>query len=642
MKQMEHNEQTLPRGFGHAPKSGPRDHVPEKKGPMPGPGGPGGPGRPGPGGPGGGRGPRMAMMVEKPKSTKATLLRLLRYFGKEQKLLYLLVGAVVLVTVMGLCFPALQGAVIDRITKREWEVLPRFIAAMLGVIALNVLGTLGQTLLAAFLSQRIVRRLRHDLFEKIVRLPIKYVDTHSNGDIMSRMTNDVENISTTVSQSLGSLISGVLTVIGTVAIMLWYCWQLTLVTMFTVVLTVLVTKKLSGIMRRVYRRRSQVLGELNGHSEEMITGYKTIVAYNEQQPVKDTFNETSDELTKVSIRAEILGGSMGPIMNCISNIGFVIVAAFGGYFALEGIITVGTISAFIIYAKQFTRPINEIAQLYGSVQTAIAGAERIFELMDHPSEDRSGDQNMDHARGEVSFRNVDFSYVPEKKVLQDFSLDVRPGEKVALVGATGSGKTTVVNLLMRFYDIDAGQILIDGVDIRDISRDELRRNTAIVLQDTVLFSDTVETNIKYANMEAGMEQVEAAAQMSNAASFIRKLPQGYQTFLKQAGANLSQGQRQLLAIARAVLADPKILILDEATSSVDTRTEKSIQDAMVKLMGGRTSLIIAHRLSTIRDADKIVVMDQGRVVEMGNHEQLLAQKGRYYELYMTQFEGNDT
>ena len=642
MKQMEHNEQTLPRGFGHAPKSGPRDHVPEKKGPMPGPGGPGGPGRPGPGGPGGGRGPRMAMMVEKPKSTKATLLRLLRYFGKEQKLLYLLVGAVVLVTVMGLCFPALQGAVIDRITKREWEALPRFIAAMLGVIALNVLGTLGQTLLAAFLSQRIVRRLRHDLFEKIVRLPIKYVDTHSNGDIMSRMTNDVENISTTVSQSLGSLISGVLTVIGTVAIMLWYCWQLTLVTMFTVVLTVLVTKKLSGIMRRVYRRRSQVLGELNGHSEEMITGYKTIVAYNEQQPVKDTFNETSDELTKVSIRAEILGGSMGPIMNCISNIGFVIVAAFGGYFALEGIITVGTISAFIIYAKQFTRPINEIAQLYGSVQTAIAGAERIFELMDHPSEDRSGDQNMDHARGEVSFRNVDFSYVPEKKVLKDFSLDVRPGEKVALVGATGSGKTTVVNLLMRFYDIDAGQILIDGVDIRDISRDELRRNTAIVLQDTVLFSDTVETNIKYANMEAGMEQVEAAAQMSNAASFIRKLPQGYQTFLKQAGANLSQGQRQLLAIARAVLADPKILILDEATSSVDTRTEKSIQDAMVKLMGGRTSLIIAHRLSTIRDADKIVVMDQGRVVEMGNHEQLLAQKGRYYELYMTQFEGNDT
>ena len=638
MKQMEHNEKSLRRGFGHAPKSGPRDHVPEKKGPMP---GPGGPGRPGPGGPGRG-GPRMAMTVEKPKSAKATLLRLLRYFGKEQKLLYLLVGAVLLVTIMSLCFPALQGAVIDRITKREWEVLPRFIIAMLGVIALNVLGTLGQTLLAAFLSQRIVRRLRHDLFEKIVRLPIKYIDTHSNGDIMSRMTNDVENISTTVSQSLGSLISGVLTVIGTVAIMLWYCWQLTLVTMFTVVLTVLVTKKLSGIMRRVYRRRSQVLGELNGHSEEMITGYKTIVAYNEQQPVKDTFNATSDELTRVSIRAEILGGSMGPIMNCISNIGFVIVAAFGGYFALEGIITVGTISAFIIYAKQFTRPINEIAQLYGSVQTAVAGAERIFELMDHPSEDRSGDRDMDHARGEVSFRNVDFSYVPEKKVLHDFSLDVRPGEKVALVGATGSGKTTVVNLLMRFYDIDAGQILIDGVDIRDISRDELRRNTAIVLQDTVLFSDTVETNIKYANMDAEMDQVTAAAEMSNSASFIRKLPKGYQTFLKQAGANLSQGQRQLLAIARAVLANPKILILDEATSSVDTRTEKSIQDAMVKLMGGRTSLIIAHRLSTIRDADKIVVMDQGRVVEMGNHEQLLAQKGRYYELYMTQFEGNET
>ena len=626
MKQGNYKEKTLPRGFGHAPNSNPFDHVPDKKGP---------------GGQGKG-GPRMAMVAEKPKSAKGTLLRLMQYFGREKRLLFLMVGTVTLVTIMGLCFPALQGEVIDRITTREWKVLPKLIGAMLAVIAVNVLGTFGQSLISAFLSQNIVRRLRQDLFEKIVRLPIKYIDTHSNGDIMSRMTNDVENISMTVSQSLGSLISGVLTVVGTVAIMLWYCWQLTLVTMLTVVLTVLVTKKLSGIMRKVYRRRSQVLGRLNGHSEEMITGYKTIVAYNEQQQVKDTFNETSDELAKVSIRAEILGGSMGPIMNCISNIGFVIVAAFGGYFALQGIITVGTISAFVIYAKQFTRPINEIAQLYGTVQTAIAGAERVFELMDHPSEDRSGEESMEQARGEISFRNVDFSYVPEKQVLHDFTLDVRPGEKVALVGATGSGKTTVVNLLMRFYDIDAGQILIDGVDIRDISRDELRRNTAIVLQDTVLFSDTVETNIKYANMDADMQHVEAAAHMSNADFFIRKLPKGYQTFLKQAGANLSQGQRQLLAIARAVLADPKILILDEATSSVDTRTEKHIQDAMVKLMGGRTSLIIAHRLSTIRDADKIVVMDRGRVVEMGNHEQLLAQKGRYYELYMTQFEGNET
>ena len=639
MKQAEHNEKTLPRGFGHTPNSNPFDHVPEHKGP----GGPGkgAPGRPGPGGPGRG-GPRMAMVAEKPKSAKATLLRLLQYFGREKRLLYLMVLTVALVTVMSLCFPALQGEVIDRITKRDWDALPRLIGAMLAVIGVNVLGTFGQSLISAFLSQNIVRRLRQDLFEKIVRLPIQYMDTHSNGDVMSRMTNDVENISMTVSQSLGNLISGVLTVVGTVAIMLWYCWQLTLVTMFTVVLTVLVTKKLSGIMRRVYRKRSQVLGRLNGHSEEMITGYKTIVAYNEQQPVKDTFNETSDELAKVSIRAEILGGSMGPIMNCISNIGFVIVAAFGGYFALKGLITVGVISAFIIYAKQFTRPINEIAQLYGTVQTAIAGAERVFELMDHPSEDRSGDKDMENVRGEVSFRNVDFSYVPEKRVLHDFSLDVKPGEKVALVGATGSGKTTVVNLLMRFYDIEGGQILIDGVDIRDISRDELRRNTAIVLQDTVLFSDTVENNIKYSNMEAGMELVEAAAEMSNSASFIRKLPKGYQTFLKQAGASLSQGQRQLLAIARAVLADPKILILDEATSSVDTRTEKHIQDAMVKLMGGRTSLIIAHRLSTIRDADKIVVMDQGRVVEMGNHEKLLEKKGRYYALYMTQFEGNET
>ena len=588
----------------------------------------------------GGPARNIGQTVEHAEDIKGTLVRLLKYFKKEKKLLLSLLAAVVCVTLAGLTAPSLQGRAIDSIAEKEWQNLYVCVGMLLGVYFVNVASTLGQSLMAARLSQRIVKQMRHDLFKKIDYLSIKYLDTHSNGDIMSRMTNDVENVSTTISQSLGSLISGVLTITGTVAIMFSYCWQLTLITMVSVILTVLVTKQMSKAMRKIYRKRSAILGQLNGHSEEMITGYKSIVAYNKQADVIEEFCKTSDELRKVSIKAEILGGSMGPIMNCISNISFVIVAAFGGYFAYTGLITIGTVSAFIIYAKQFSRPINEIAQLYGTIQTAIAGAERVFALLDQPDEDDCGDQEIENLTGKISFRNVDFSYEEGKQVLFDFDLEVEPGQKIALVGSTGSGKTTVVNLLMRFYPVDKGEILVDGVNIQHIKRDFLRDNIAIVLQDTVLFSNTIENNIKYANLNASDEEMVNAAQMSNIRRFIERQPKKYQTYLKQAGAGLSHGQRQLMSIARAILADPKILILDEATSSVDTRTEKKIQDAMVKLMKNRTSLIIAHRLSTIRDADKIVVMDAGRVVEMGNHEELLAKKGKYYELYMTQFAGN--
>lgn len=590
--------------------------------------------------PGGGPGRGMGQTVEHAENVRGTLLRLLKYFKKEKTLIILLMIAVVCVTLAGLFAPSLQGKAIDAITEKKWDTLYACVGILLVVYLVNVIATLGQSLMAARLSQNIVKQMRHDLFKKIDYLSIKYLDTHSNGDIMSRMTNDVENVSNTISQSLGSLVSGVLTIIGTVTIMFIYCWQLTLITMVSVILTVIVTKKMSSMMRKVYRKRSAILGRLNGHSEEMITGYKSIVAYNKQEDVIGEFYNTSDELRKVSIKAEILGGSMGPIMNCISNISFVIVAAFGGYFAYTGLITIGTVSAFIIYAKQFSRPINEIAQLYGTIQTAIAGAERVFALLDQPNEDNSGDVVPENITGKISFRNVDFSYVPGKQVLFDFDLEVEPGQKIALVGSTGSGKTTVVNLLMRFYPVDKGEILVDGVNIWDIKRDYLRDNIAIVLQDTVLFSNTIENNIKYANLEASDEEMVNAAEMSNIRRYIEKQPKKYKTFLKQAGAGLSHGQRQLMSIARAVLANPKILILDEATSSVDTRTEKKIQDAMVKLMENRTSLIIAHRLSTIRDADKIVVMDKGRVVEIGNHEELLAKQGKYYELYMTQFVGN--
>jgi ATP-binding cassette subfamily B protein len=405
-------------------------------------------------------------------------------------------------------------------------------------------------------------------------------------------------------------------------------------------MTVVVTKFLSKTMRKFFTKRQILLGELNGIVEEKVIGHKTVVAYNRQNRVIEEFEKSSDELTKTGIIAEIWGGSMGPLMNVINNIGFVIIAAFGGYFAIKGIISIGVVSAFIVYAKQFGRPINEIAQVYGQIQTAIAGAERIFAVMDEESENKAGSADMGAAKGNISFKNINFSYVNGKQVLYDFNLDVKAGHKVALVGATGSGKTTVVNLLMRFYDIDSGEILIDGVNIRDIAIDELRKNTAIVLQDTVFFSDTIRNNLKYSNINASDAQIIEAAKMSNCYNMIRHLPEKLDTMLTESGQNLSQGQRQLLSIGRAFLANPKILILDEATSSVDTRTEKNIQDAMVNLMKERTSLIIAHRLSTIRDADLIVVMDKGRIAETGNHDELIAAKGRYYELYMTQFEGN--
>lgn len=584
----------------------------------------------------------MGQAVEKPQDTRGTLRRLLDYFARAKRLLVALLAAVLAVTVTSLLTPALQGAVIDAIQARTWDRFGLLLGCLLAAFAGNIAVTLAQGLLSTRLSQNIVRRMRYDLFRKFDNLPIAYLDRHSNGDVMSRMTNDIENISNTVSQSLGSLVSGLLTVAGTIAIMFWYCWQLTLITLVTVALTVLVTKGMSRRMRTAYRQRADALGRLDGHAQEMISGYRTILAYNRQDAVRAEFAEISDTLTREGLRAEVLGGSMGPLMNAISSLGFVIVAAFGGYFALRGLITIGVISAFILYAKQFSRPLNEIAQLFGSVETALAGAERVFALMDQPDEDNAGTKTPDHVTGNVSFRHVNFSYLPGKQVLYDFNLEVRAGQKIALVGATGSGKTTVVNLLMRFYPVDSGEILIDGQDIRTLRRDWLRHNTAIVLQDTVLFSDTIEHNIKYADPGADDARMIRAAEMSNCAPFIDRLSQTYHTFLKQAGAGLSQGQRQLLNIARALLADPRILILDEATSSVDTRTEQNIQDALVRLMKNRTSLIIAHRLSTIQDADVIVVMDKGRVVETGNHEELLQKRGAYYALYMAQFAGQKT
>lgn len=608
-----------------------------------------------PGGPMGAR-----MMKEKPKDVKKTLKRLVGYIGASKYLFFSLLAMVIITTLFNLVGPYLQGIAIDSITidvangkfDIDYKLMIYSLIAVFIIYLLYSLFSYFQGILSARLSQNTVKKMRDDLFKHIVRLPIKYTDTHAHGDIMSRMTNDVDNISNTISQSIGSLFSGVLSIIGTLSIMLYLNWFLTLISFVSVFLTVFFTTFMTKYMKKYFLKQQTLLGSLNGHVEEMVIGYKTVTAYSKEKKVEKEFNDISDELKNVGTKAQILGGLMGPCMNIIGNVGFLLICGFGGYLAATNsyfgswgagsLVTIGIIQMFIQYSRRLSRPINEIANLWAQIQTSMAAAERVFEIMDSPLEIDEGKTELDINKfvGNIDFRNVNFSYVKDEPVLKDFNLSIKPGQKIALVGATGSGKTTVVNLLMRFYDVDSGEILIDGVNINDIKKDDLRKTIAIVLQDTVLFSTTIEENIKYGNLKATEDELIKSAQMSNSNYFIEKLPEKYQTILSGAGSNLSHGQRQLLSIARAILANPKILILDEATSSVDTRTEKNIQDAMINLMKNRTNLIIAHRLSTIQDADIIVVMDNGRIVESGNHNDLLKKQGIYYTLYQTQFAGN--
>jgi len=617
------------------------------QGKMP-PMGPGG--RPGGHGGGGPLGARVNR--EKPKNTARTLGRLLKYIGKSKMLIILLIIIMVAVTASDLAGPALQGAAIDTISIKNGQLSVDFSAMLgyLGIMAVlfvvSALLSFFQGIIAAKLSQNTVYTLRNDLFVKISKLPIKYTDTHKHGDIMSRMTNDVENVSNAVSQSIASLISSILTLVGAFSMMMYYGWVMALIACITIPLTILISGNLAKFMRKYFVRRQKILGQMNGQVEEMVTSYKTVVAYGKERSAVENFAKTSEEFKKCSISARVWGSIMGPCMNFLGNLQYVLIAVFGGYFVLNPVsfmrtLTIGNIQSMLQYSKKFTRPVNEIANQYSSILTALAGAERIFEIMDSADEIDEGalDISVSDIKGNIEFENMDFSYEAGEPVLKKLNLSVKAGQKVAIVGATGSGKTTIVNLLTRFYELDGGRIMIDGVDITDIPKDTLRHSIAIVLQDTVLFSDTIAANIRYGRADATDEDIKRAAAHARADRFIERLPEGYETVLAESGSDLSAGQRQLLAIARAVLADPKILILDEATSSVDTRTEMHIQQAMVALMKNRTSLIIAHRLSTIRDADMIVVLKDGQISEAGNHEELLQKGGEYHKLYQNQFAG---
>lgn len=610
-----------------------------------------------------GGGPRgFARPKEKPQNAKATLKRLIKYISSSKVLLITLLFVVVFFTLANVFTNVAIKNVVATLGIYNSETklftidpdIDEFYKWTLILCILHVLYCVLQyfsSLLGAYLSVRTVRKLRNDLFKKIVKLPIAYVDTHRHGDIMSRMTNDVDNIANAVSQSITSLISGILTLLGCLAIMIYYSPLLTLVSMVVLVLTLIVTGFMSKHMGPLFAKQQGILGNLNSQTEEMVSSYKTVIAYNYQEKANEKFRQASKEYTKVGMRAQFIGGSMGPVMNFIGNVGYFLVCLMGAIFIYYGMgktllgaaLDASIVIMFLSTTKQFTRPITEIAQLYSSLLTALAGAERVFAVLDEQEEDfsKKEDFDLETIKGDIDFRHIAFGYTPDKQVLKDFNVDVYSGHKIALVGATGSGKTTIVNLLLRFYDIDSGEIYIDDHNIFNISKKDLRSAISIVLQDPVLFSDTIENNVRYGRSDATDEEVDQALEFANCTSFVSKLENGKKTMLTEGATNISQGQRQLLTIARAILANPKILILDEATSSVDTRTEKHIQDAMVNLMKNRTSLIIAHRLSTIQDADLIVVIDGGVVIEMGNHDELIAHQGKYYSLYMTQFAGKE-
>ncbi len=598
----------------------------------------------------------MGRPVEKAKDFRGTLNRLLRYFIPQKYRLMIVLGAAIIGTVFNIIGPKILGLATTKLfagvlAKYEaflhhqpapgidFHYIATVLLILLGLYIISAIFIYIQQYIMAGVAQRTMYQLRKEVDEKISRLPLKYFDTHTHGEVMSRAVNDMDNLSTTLQQSLTQLITSAVTLIGVIVVMLTISPLLSLVVVLTLPLSLLVTIGIAKRSQEYFRRQQRVLGELNGHVEEMYTGHKIVKAFGREKQSIDEFIERNERLYEAGWRAQFASGIIMPLMRFIGNIGYVIVAVAGSILVTQGSIAIGDVQAFIQYAQQFTQPITQLANIVNVIQSAMASTERIFELLDEPEQTPEAEtsQVIEHPDGAVQFEHVRFGYSEDAILMEDMNIDVKPGQMIAIVGPTGAGKTTLVNLLMRFYEVNSGSILVDGVDITQIKRGALRRMFGMVLQDAWLFNGTIRANVAYGREDVSEGEIVEAARAAYADHFIRTLPLGYNTILNEEASNISQGQKQLLTIARAFLADPEILILDEATSSVDTRTEMQIQTAMTELMKGRTSFVIAHRLSTIRDADLILVMNHGTIVEKGTHEELLEKNGFYADLYNSQF-----
>ncbi|ASA24592.1 ABC transporter ATP-binding protein [Paenibacillus donghaensis] len=609
---------------------------------------------PGPGGP-----PGMIMPAEKAKDFKGTLRRLIHYLRPRQFQLIIVFIMAIASTVFSIFSPRIMGKATNELFVGAYGKLTGVPGAAINFGAINdILIQLAALYLLASLfsyiqayvmsgvAQKVVYDMREQINSKLERLPLKYFDSRTHGEILSRATNDVDNISTTLQQSLTQMITSIVTIIGVIVMMLTISPWLTLITILTLPLSFVVILGISKRSQKYFIGQQKSLGELNGHVEEMYTGHRVIKAFGREKNSLEHFDGINHTLYDTGWRAQFLSGMIMPLMMFIGNLGYVLICVVGGIFVTRNMINVGDIQAFIQYTRQFTMPITQAANIANIIQSTIASAERVFELLDEEEEVKEVStslvkQDEETVGGAVEFRHVKFGYKADEILIQDMNIEVSPGQTIAIVGPTGAGKTTLINLLMRFYELDDGEIIIDGVGITDMKRSELRSRFGMVLQDTWLFNGTIRDNIAYGREGATEADVVRAAKAAHADHFIRTLPLGYNTILNEEASNISQGQKQLLTIARAILADPSILILDEATSSVDTRTEVLIQKAMNNLMDNRTSFVIAHRLSTIRDADLILVMNQGTVIEQGNHEELLAAGGFYADLYNSQFSGDD-
>lgn len=623
-----------------------------------------------------GRGPMGAMgrPVEKAKNFSGTLKRLLRYFVPERLNLTIVLLAAIIGTIFNIVGPKILGLattrlfnnLVDRFVVQfrnqsirqqleqypglglqlapvpgiDFDYIGRIILLLLILYLVSSVFIYLQQFLMAGVSQRTIYKLRQEVDQKLSRLPLKYFDGRTHGDILSRAVNDMDNIGSTLQQSLMQLITSSLTLIGVMAMMFSISWNLTLIVLLTLPLSVVVVSGIAKRSQEYFRNQQKALGELNGHVEEMYTGHKIVKAFGHEAQAIAEFDELNDKLREAGWKAQFVSGIIMPLMRFVGNLGYVLVAVVGGTMVTQNSLSLGDVQAFIQYSSQFTMPITQLANIANVIQSTIASAERVFELLDEEEQvPEVVESEIVLAAGHVEFRHVKFGYSPDKILMQDINIKAEPGHMIAIVGPTGAGKTTLVNLLMRFYEVNGGKILVDGVDITQLTRGDLRCMFGMVLQDTWLFHGTIRDNIAYGRENATEEDILEASKAAHADHFIRTLPEGYNTVLNEEATNISQGQKQLLTIARAFLADPQVLILDEATSSVDTRTELLIQEAMSKLMKDRTSFVIAHRLSTIRNADLILVMNHGTIIEQGTHEGLLAQNGFYAELYNSQFRG---